>query len=299
MTENRTYFTLVIMKRPKRQVLEENLLVDALSLIGWTVFDAAVPGGLTSHVHPQNYEVCYVVQGFMSWWVGEEVYTVKRGDFFITKPGEAHGGVNGVMERCELYWLHFSFPLGDAYLANDSLVSDLNAIQHRAFPARSNIRVRFQQLINEHHAPQKHAALRSLAILHEILIDMVRAHDIFSANVHADSVGVSNEMMQAMTWIDEHLEHKFAVVDVATVVNMSPGYFHKRFLAETGATPSVYTTRRRVDKAQDLLQDHALSIARIAYELGFSSSQYFATVFKKYTGMTPREYRLQYTTCSI
>jgi AraC-like DNA-binding protein len=70
-------------------------------------------------------------------------------------------------------------------------------------------------------------------------------------------------------------------------------FFHEKFLKEVRLTPAEYLTRLRMKKAKQLLKISKKSITEIAFDLGFSSSQYFATVFKKVTGITPRFYRKQ------
>ena len=54
-----------------------------------------------------------------------------------------------------------------------------------------------------------------------------------------------------------------------------------------------YGLRLKIEKANHLLNANKRSITDIAYDLGFSSSQYFATVFKRYQSITPGEYRLR------
>jgi AraC-like DNA-binding protein len=56
-------------------------------------------------------------------------------------------------------------------------------------------------------------------------------------------------------------------------------------------SPAEYRTRKRVHVAKKLLRESNMPITTISHDLGFASSQYFATVFKNYTGMKPKEYR--------
>ena len=53
-----------------------------------------------------------------------------------------------------------------------------------------------------------------------------------------------------------------------------------------------YLARLRVRRAKALLRNGRLPVTRIAFDLGFSSSQYFATFFKRFAGFTPTAYRL-------
>ena len=68
--------------------------------------------------------------------------------------------------------------------------------------------------------------------------------------------------------------------------------FMDNFKRVTNMTPFYYLNYIRVKKGRKLLEtDHTMSILEVALECGFSSSQYFASIFKRFTGMTPSEIR--------
>ena len=56
-------------------------------------------------------------------------------------------------------------------------------------------------------------------------------------------------------------------------------------------TPNDYLQRLRIDKARSMLGQTRKTVTEIAYSLGFSSSQYFCNVFRRYAGMTPINFR--------
>jgi transcriptional regulator GlxA family with amidase domain len=60
-------------------------------------------------------------------------------------------------------------------------------------------------------------------------------------------------------------------------------------------TPNDYLQRLRVTRARDLLVTTSQSVTDIAYATGFSSSQYFSNVFRKYAGTTPSTFRARAT----
>jgi AraC-like DNA-binding protein len=64
-------------------------------------------------------------------------------------------------------------------------------------------------------------------------------------------------------------------------------------LKEMGITLKKYVNTYRVEKAKELLATTDGPVADLAYQLGWASSNYFCTVFKKYTGVTPLQYRKQ------
>ena len=56
-------------------------------------------------------------------------------------------------------------------------------------------------------------------------------------------------------------------------------------------TPNDFLLRVRVEKARELMANRGKTVTEVAFAVGFSSSQYFSTVFRRYTGQTPGEYR--------
>lgn len=75
---------------------------------------------------------------------------------------------------------------------------------------------------------------------------------------------------------------------------MSRRSFERRFKAATGDAPLLYLQRLRVETAKYLLETAAHSFNEIAYQLGYEDSSFFRKVFKKHTGLLPREYRQKF-----
>ena len=103
----------------------------------------------------------------------------------------------------------------------------------------------------------------------------------------------SIRMDQLLAYMDRNVESPLGLTELAGQAGLSISRLKVWFKQETGLPPGEYTLRWKIKKAQQLLTDPTLSIIRIAFDLGFSSSQYFATVFKRYTGKTPRAYRAE------
>jgi two-component system response regulator YesN len=119
-------------------------------------------------------------------------------------------------------------------------------------------------------------------------VEVARARD-----ARREEGGLSPDIADAVAWMTARLGEPFCVQEVADAVGLHPSRFHERFLAEVGQTPAEWRIRRRVALAQERLRALDASVTEVAFALGFASSQYFATAFKKYTGRTPSEYRQQ------
>lgn len=103
-------------------------------------------------------------------------------------------------------------------------------------------------------------------------------------------VGQDSIAEKAIGYIVEHLTDNLSLQTVARAMSLSPVYFHNTFKAATGKTLHSYIEEQRIKKAIHLLQTTDHSLAKIAYECGFSSQSYFSFVFKRRMGQTPRNY---------
>lgn len=78
--------------------------------------------------------------------------------------------------------------------------------------------------------------------------------------------------------------------DVAKAVGMNRSYFSKKFKEEVGTTITDYIHHVKIDMATKLMESHMYKLHEIAEMLGYSNYTYFAQVFKKHKGISPREY---------
>lgn len=84
-----------------------------------------------------------------------------------------------------------------------------------------------------------------------------------------------------------------SLTDVADAINLSPTYFSAIFKKQTGTNFIDYLTEIRLEKAKELLCCTSMQISQIAFEVGFRDYRYFSQIFKKRTGMTPREFKAE------
>nr|WP_279285655.1 AraC family transcriptional regulator [Colidextribacter sp. OB.20] len=95
----------------------------------------------------------------------------------------------------------------------------------------------------------------------------------------------------ALRYIEENYMKPLNLEQLAQEAGYSASYFESIFLKEMGTTLKKYVNKYKVEKAKVLLESTDEPIIDLAFRMGWSSSNYFCTVFKKYTGMTPLQYR--------
>ncbi len=105
-------------------------------------------------------------------------------------------------------------------------------------------------------------------------------------------------MQTAMRYIDEnYMNCELSLGTVAEAVGLSPSYLSMLFKKETGTNFSDHLTRVRIHRAKELLCCTNKMVYEVAYDVGFSDYRYFSQIFKKNTGMTPRQF--QYSINSV
>jgi YesN/AraC family two-component response regulator len=95
---------------------------------------------------------------------------------------------------------------------------------------------------------------------------------------------------RAMAFIHAHYTEPISRLDIAGYIGVNERYMTHCFRTEVGITPMSYLNRCRVKIAAQLLDAGSLSIAEVAFKVGFSSNAYFSRVFQKEKGMSPRDY---------
>lgn len=93
-------------------------------------------------------------------------------------------------------------------------------------------------------------------------------------------------------YICEHYTEELTREQIAAAVYLTPDYLSRIFKSETGAYIKDYINELRIDKAKDLLINGTSNISEIASAVGFDNFSYFSTLFKKYVGMSPREFKI-------
>lgn len=104
----------------------------------------------------------------------------------------------------------------------------------------------------------------------------------------------SSYVEQCKNYVDKHYKEKIYLDDIAETLGISSTYLSRVFSKETGMRFQDYVTSVRVERAANLLMYSDENLAHIAEYVNFPSQSYFGNVFKKYKGMTPREFRERY-----
>jgi len=130
----------------------------------------------------------------------------------------------------------------------------------------------------------RHAEIKNWAL--RFLLDVLT-----DARQFAES-RISYQVRQVLDHIQKHISTDFVSLEtLASIAKLSLPRFKTRFKQETGFTPHNYMMLQKIELAKAVITSSKKSVTEIGMDFGFTSSQYFATVFKRYTGKTPNQLR--------
>ncbi len=98
-------------------------------------------------------------------------------------------------------------------------------------------------------------------------------------------------IFKVINYIKQNYKEKLTLDDISSYVYLSKSYLSKIFKDEMKCTITNYINSVRVEKSKQLLADSSLSLADIAYFVGFEDQSYYTKVFKKITGVSPGKYK--------
>lgn len=96
---------------------------------------------------------------------------------------------------------------------------------------------------------------------------------------------------QVKKYVITHIQNKIALAEVAQQVYLSPSYLSVLFKKHCGESLVDYINRKKMEKACEMLLSDQYLINQVSELLSFDNAYYFTRVFKRYVGVTPREYQ--------
>lgn len=140
-----------------------------------------------------------------------------------------------------------------------------------------------ESLFDQVHACETYTELRNWCFrLHKVASEIL---------LYTKETQHRHEIKKAIDFIQEHYPEPLQLQDIARHVNLSENYLSYLFTKETGKSFSHYLQSVRVEKAKALLRNGQSQWYRVGEAVGFESAKYFAKVFKKFTGLTPLQYK--------
>jgi AraC-like DNA-binding protein len=130
-------------------------------------------------------------------------------------------------------------------------------------------------------------------LLKELVLCVLKLQNISTLNEEAAENTNSNPFTAVVNFIRQNICQEIQIEDLLRISAMSKSTFYRAFGNELGTTPYQLIMDERLKIAKKLLVEERLSVKETAYASGFSSPNYFIRLFKKYEGITPKQYKYQ------
>lgn len=96
---------------------------------------------------------------------------------------------------------------------------------------------------------------------------------------------------KALIYMQLHFARPLRLAEVAKHVGCSSAYLSRRFRATRSCTFTYCLNQIRIERSKQLLLNPSLTVGDVGYLVGFCEQGYFVKVFRKYVGITPRQYQ--------
>lgn len=250
---------------------------------------------LKPHVHPaDSIEVLYLEKGHQMHVVNGKRFSMNGGDALVIRPGNTHSSGGAPEEKNLQYTTRILLkPAGRYFLGipgevGEHLLNSLRQLQTGRFRGTKRLKNHFDAVARdmldcENDPLDRSRVLGNLVLLITEILACTQSRGQKRGSVWA---------RKAMAYINGHITEPIRMRDLAAHMGCTTTWLGQRFKKETGMTPAEYSLTRRVFHAkQEMIQAPDRSITDVAFDFNFSSSQHFATVFKRLTGESPSAYR--------
>ncbi len=239
--------------------------------------------------HPEgrnDYQLLYIAAGKGEFYFkgSKEPTIVTKGNMILFRPGEPQVYYYYAVDKTEVYWVHFTGWKVEEYLERYELPHDENVFYTGVSPDYPWI---YNQMIRE---------LQLQRVNHEDMISLYMHHIFITINRYIkegretknDTI---NDIERAAHYFKDNYNKQISIEQYAEEHLMSVNWFIHSFKSVMKMSPMQYIISLRIAMAKGYLENSTKNIAEISNEVGYENALYFSRLFRKYTGMTPTEYR--------
>lgn len=233
----------------------------------------------------REYQLVYITRGrglFSSASTSEK--QVCKGRLMVLFPGQWHTYRPLLQTGWNEYYIGFEGPIVDSIVRDSFLSKEHQILEVGLNEELVSLFARALEVAEaDKISTQQHL---SGIVLH--IIGMILS---ISKNKFFEISDVDQKIEQAKIIMNENVFKNVDPEELAMRLNISYSWFRKVFKDYTGYAPAKYLQELKLRKAKHLLVSTSQSVKEISFLLGYQSTEYFFSLFKKHTGLTPLEYR--------
>jgi AraC-like DNA-binding protein/mannose-6-phosphate isomerase-like protein (cupin superfamily) len=255
-----------------------------------------VASRVTWHSH-EGFEILFLLEGATAYeFAGQSAVELHGGNFLVVPPDLVHRGLHNVRSPSTICGLALKASRLSAWKNTNFRTADVGRLQtalenasRKVHPFNPALRWLVRRLMEEtaNYSANPHRAEAGIALRALICAVLVEA----MRQILVPPTEPKEFVAAAIAYLRQHLQEPVRMSDLVRHVGFSRARMFDMFKAQTGLTPNDYLQRLRIEKAQEQLKQTNLSVTEIGLATGFSTGQYFSTVFGRYTGVSPTRFR--------
>lgn len=246
------------------------------------------------HWH-REVEIIRILAGTFSCCLDDETILLKTGDILFVNPGAIHSGTpSSCVYECAVFDPSALLMQAGSCREPIRLLTDPGTRIRPLFPPDHPAAKPIRRLFSCAQKEFPGQELFLLGALFELFGVLYSEHCYEIPKKPGEhDVGRIQALKPVLEFIDRFYMKPVTLESLARLAGMSPRYFCRFFYAFIHRTPIDYLNYYRVERACLLLASSDLTVTEAAYRCGFNDSSYFGKVFRKYKGISPKQYQLQ------
>ena len=256
------------------------------------------------------FDVIVVTQGTLYMHVHHESYAIHAGSVLIIPPNTSHYGYKICNETTFFHWLHFNTAesfnisdlpksLGEPHVASIDEAAE-NIVSFPLFQSLSNESfAKICSLLQQLESMSINRFEKSTRILKPIgsplhqqslLMQILQILSMFP-----DNTVKNNSCYMILQYLSLHYSEKIELSKLAEIASCHPTQVIRNIKKQYGMSPFQLLNNIRLQRSCEFLKRTDMTVAEIAYAVGFASSSYFCKQFKLVYKTSPKQYRLHHT----
>ena len=213
-------------------------------------------------------------------------YEIDEDTFFLLKPNQPH---KYYPEDAGWHtsWVVFEGETASQILEQLKLADN----QPRKFPKSSSINLIFNMILSYASNGGISSIYRCSAQLYALLVDL--SYTAYNNNMISRSI-ITERIEKVIRYIELNWKKNMGLNEMSSLIDVTPQYLCRLFKDFLGMTPYEYLISYRLQKSKEIMSDKTLFINEVGSCAGFNDASYFCSVFKKYEGITPLQFRKIY-----
>ncbi|MBO9564156.1 MAG: helix-turn-helix domain-containing protein [Niastella sp.] len=245
------------------------------------IFVPALSGDLPAALKKNEAFVPWIVKQHA---LGAEVASLCIGAFLLASTGLLNG------KKCSTHWIYaneFREMFPEITLVDDRIITEEDGL-YSSGGATSYFNLLVYLI--EKYTGREMAILIAKFFAIEIDRKSQSPFVMFSGQKKHEDESIK----QAQEFIEKNVTERISVEELAVRFAIGRRHFERRFKKATNNTPVEYIQRVKIEAAKKYLENSRKNVNEIMYEVGYSDTKAFRTVFKKITGLSPIDYKNKY-----